>query len=74
MAVAAIIGVVSAAVADGIAGLGNYAAIAGVVALFSLAVAAPTAVLARIWPPLVTVAVLASGYGFDRPRARRFTQ
>jgi nucleotide-binding universal stress UspA family protein len=48
----------SAAVADGIAGLGNYAAIAGVVALFSLAVAAPTAVLARIWPPLVTVAVL----------------
>jgi nucleotide-binding universal stress UspA family protein len=58
VAVAVIIGVVSAAVADGIAGLGNYAAIAGTVALFSLAVAAPTAVLARIWPPLVTVAVL----------------
>jgi nucleotide-binding universal stress UspA family protein len=58
VAVAAVIGVVSAAVADGIAGLGNYAAIAGLVALFSLAVAAPTAVLARIWPPLVTVAVL----------------
>ena len=58
VAVAAVIGVVSAGVADGIAGLGNYAAIAGVVALFSLAVAAPTAVLARIWPPLVTVAVL----------------
>ena len=58
VAVAVVIGVVSAAVADGIAGLGNYAAIAGVVALFSLAVAAPTAVLARIWPPLVTVAVL----------------
>ena len=58
VAVAVIIGVVSAAVADGIAGLGNYAAIAGIVALFSLAVAAPTAVLARIWPPLVTVAVL----------------
>jgi nucleotide-binding universal stress UspA family protein len=52
------IGAVSAAVADGIAGLGNYAAIAGVVALFSLAVAAPTALLARIWPPLVAVAVL----------------
>jgi nucleotide-binding universal stress UspA family protein len=51
-------GLVSAAVADGIAGLGNYAAIAGVVALFSLAVAAPTALLARIWPPLVIVAVL----------------
>ena len=59
VAVAVVIGVVSAAVADGIAGLGNYAVIAGVVALFSLAVAAPTAVLARIWPPLVTVAVLA---------------
>jgi nucleotide-binding universal stress UspA family protein len=58
VAVAVVIGVVSAAVADGIAGLGNYAAIAGIVALFSLAVAAPTAVLARIWPPLVTVAVL----------------
>jgi nucleotide-binding universal stress UspA family protein len=58
VAVAVVIGVVSAAVADGIAGLGNYAVIAGIVALFSLAVAAPTAVLARIWPPLVTVAVL----------------
>jgi nucleotide-binding universal stress UspA family protein len=58
VAVAVVIGVVSAAVADGIAGLGNYAAIAGVVALFSLAVAAPTAVLARIWPPLAAVAVL----------------
>lgn len=57
-AVAVVIGVVSAAVADGIAGLGNYAAIAGIVTLFSLAVAAPTAVLARIWPPLVTVAVV----------------
>ena len=58
VAVAVVIGVVSAGVADGLAGLGNYAAIAAVVALFSLAVAAPTAVLARIWPPLVTVAVL----------------
>jgi nucleotide-binding universal stress UspA family protein len=59
VAVAVVIGVVSAAVADGISGLGNFAAIAGIVALFCLAVAAPTAVLARIWPPLVTVAVLA---------------
>ena len=58
VAVAVAIGLVSAAVADAIAGLGNYAAIAGTVALFSLAVAAPTAVLARIWPPLVSVAVL----------------
>lgn len=53
------IGAVAAAIADGIAGLGNYAAIAGIVALFSLAVAAPTALLARIWPPLVAAALLA---------------
>ncbi len=59
VAVAVVIGVVSAAIADGIAGLGNYAAIAGVVALFSLAVAAPTALLSRIRPPLVILAVLA---------------
>jgi nucleotide-binding universal stress UspA family protein len=58
VAVAVAIGLASAAVADGIAGLGHYPAIAGVVALFSLAVAAPTAVLARIKPPLVAVAVL----------------
>jgi Universal stress protein family len=59
VAVAIAMGLVSAAVADGIAGLGSYPAIAGVVALFCLAVAAPTALLARIWPPLVLVAVLA---------------
>lgn len=58
VAVAAAIGLVSAAVADAIAGLGHYPAIAGVVALFSLAVTAPTAVLARIKPPLVGLAVL----------------
>ena len=51
-------GLVAAAVADGIAGLGHYPAIAGIVALFSLAVAGPTAVLARIRPPLVALAVL----------------
>jgi nucleotide-binding universal stress UspA family protein len=51
-------GLVAAAIADGIAGLGHYPAIAGIVALFSLAVAAPTAVLARIRPPLVALAVL----------------
>jgi nucleotide-binding universal stress UspA family protein len=59
VAAAVVAGLVAAAIADGIAGLGHYAAIAGLVALFSLAVAAPTAVLARIWPPLVAVAVLA---------------
>ena len=58
VAAAVVSGVVAAAIADGIAGLGNYAAIAGIVALFSLAVAAPTAVLARIRPPLVALAVL----------------
>jgi nucleotide-binding universal stress UspA family protein len=58
VAVAVAIGLVSAAVADGIAGLGHYPAVAGVTALFSLAVVAPTAVLARIKPPLVALAVL----------------
>ena len=56
MAVAS--GLVAAAIADGIAGLGNYAALAGIIALFSLAVAGPTALLARIRPPLVALAVL----------------
>jgi nucleotide-binding universal stress UspA family protein len=59
IAVAVVIGLISAAIADGIAGLGNFGAIAGVTALFSLAVAAPTALLARIKPPLVILAVLA---------------
>ena len=48
-AAAIVSGAVAAAIADGIAGL---------VALFSLAVAAPTAALARIWPPLTALAVL----------------
>jgi nucleotide-binding universal stress UspA family protein len=59
VALAVVIGVVCAAIADAIASLGNYAAIAGIVALFSLAVAGVTAALARIWPPLTAVAVLA---------------
>ncbi|MBR7835589.1 universal stress protein [Actinospica durhamensis] len=53
------IGLATAGVADGVAGLGNYPALAGIVALFSLAVAAPTAALARIKPPLSVLAVLA---------------
>lgn len=52
------IGLVGAAIADGLAGLGNYPALAGVVALFSLAVAAPTAVLSRIKPPLAALSLL----------------
>jgi nucleotide-binding universal stress UspA family protein len=55
---AAVMGVIAAGLADGVAGLGNFPAIAGTVALFSLAVAAPTAVLGRIRPPLTAVAVL----------------
>jgi nucleotide-binding universal stress UspA family protein len=57
-AVAVAIGVIAAGIADGVAGLGNYAVIAGIVALFSLAISAPTAALGRIWPPLGAVAVL----------------
>jgi hypothetical protein len=59
VAAAVVIGAVAAAIADGVAGLGHYAAIAGIVALFSLAVASCTAALARIWPPLTALAVLA---------------
>jgi nucleotide-binding universal stress UspA family protein len=56
---AVVAGLAATAIADAIAGLGHYAAIAGIVALLSLAVAAPTALLARIRPPLVALAVLA---------------
>jgi Universal stress protein family len=59
VAAAVVSGVIAAAIADGIAGLGHYAAMAGIIALFSLAVAAPTALLARIRPPLVALALLA---------------
>ena len=56
--VAVAIGLVAAGIADGVSGLGHYAAIAGIVALFSLAVSAPVAALGRIWPPLVSLALL----------------
>jgi nucleotide-binding universal stress UspA family protein len=56
--VAIAIGAVAAGLADVVAGLGHYPAIAAVIALFSLAVAAPTAALGRAWPPLVGAAVL----------------
>jgi nucleotide-binding universal stress UspA family protein len=56
--VAIAVGAAAAGLADGIAGLGHYPAIAAVAALFSLAVAAPTAALGRVWPPLVAAAVL----------------
>jgi nucleotide-binding universal stress UspA family protein len=56
--VAVAVGAVAAGLADGIAGLGHYPAIAAIAALFSLAVAAPTAALGRLWPPLVAAALL----------------
>lgn len=59
VAVAVVLGAVAAGIADGLAGLGRYPAIAGIIALFALAVAAPTAALGRIWPPLVAAALLA---------------
>jgi hypothetical protein len=52
------IGLAAAGIADGISGLGNYLAIAGIVALFSLAISLPTAALGEIKPPLVVLAVL----------------
>jgi nucleotide-binding universal stress UspA family protein len=55
---AIVIGAVTAGIADGVAGLGNYPVIAGIIALFALAVAAPTAALVRIWPPLAALALL----------------
>ncbi len=58
VAAAVVIGLVTAGIADGISGLGNYAAVAGIIALFSAAVAVPTAALARTWPPLTAMAVL----------------
>jgi nucleotide-binding universal stress UspA family protein len=59
VAAAAVTGLAAAGIADGIAGLGHYPAIAGIVALFSLAVSAPAAALARTWPPLAALALLA---------------
>ena len=56
--VAVAIGLVAAGIADGVSGLGHYAAIAAIVALFSLAVSAPMAALGRIWPPLVSLVLL----------------
>ena len=52
------IGAIVAGIGDGVSGLGHYAVIAAITALFSLAVSAPTAVLCRLWPPLTSVAVL----------------
>jgi nucleotide-binding universal stress UspA family protein len=51
-------GLAVAGIAGGVAGYGNYLAVAGIVALFFLAVSAPTAFFARVSPALVPLAVL----------------
>ena len=58
-AVAAVaIGLSAAAVSAGITGFDDYLGVAGIVALFSLAVSAPTAALGRIKLPLIALAVI----------------
>ncbi|HEY1567512.1 MAG TPA: hypothetical protein VGF68_10860 [Solirubrobacteraceae bacterium] len=58
-AVAAVaIGLSAAAVASGITGFDDYLPVAGIVALFSLAISAPTAALGRIKLPLIALAVI----------------
>lgn len=52
------IGLAAAGIGDGISGLGNYWALAGIVALFSLAISAPTAALGQIKPQLAALAIL----------------
>ena len=53
------IGLSATAVAAGITGFGDYLSVAGIVALFSLAISAPTAALGRIRLPLIALAVIA---------------
>ncbi|MGH2894502.1 MAG: hypothetical protein ACRDPM_14745, partial [Solirubrobacteraceae bacterium] len=48
----------AAGVADAITGFGDYLPIAGIVALFSLAISAPTAALGRARLPLIGLAIL----------------
>jgi hypothetical protein len=58
-AVAAVaIGLSAAAIAAGVTGFGDYLSVAGIVALFSLAISAPTAALGRIKLPLIGLAVI----------------
>jgi hypothetical protein len=56
--VAGLVGLAAAGIADGVAGLGSFPAMAGITALFSLAISAPTAFLGRVKAPLAVVAVL----------------
>lgn len=58
-AVAAVaIGLSATAVAAGVTGFGDYLSVAGIVALFSLAISAPTAALGRVKLPLIALAVI----------------
>jgi hypothetical protein len=57
LAAAVAIGLTIAAIADDVTGLGSYLPVAGIVALFSLAVSLPTAALGQIKTPLVAVAI-----------------
>lgn len=59
VAVAGIAGIAAAGIGDGISNLGHYWALAGIVALFSLAISAPTAALGQIRPHLAALCVLA---------------
>ena len=59
VAVAGAAGLAAAGIADAISGVGHYWAIAGVVALFSLAISAPAAALGQIKPHLAALCVLA---------------
>ena len=59
VAVAGSVGLVAAAIGDGISDLGHYWALAGIVALFSLAISASAAALGQIRPHLVSLCVLA---------------
>jgi nucleotide-binding universal stress UspA family protein len=52
------IGVVAAAIVNAMTGFGHYPVIAGIVTLFTLAIALPTAALGRVRPPLIALAVL----------------
>jgi hypothetical protein len=56
--VAVATGAVVAGIADAVTGFGDYLAMAGIVALFSVAISAPTAALGRIKPPLLALAIL----------------
>src|SRR6185312_15521875 len=53
------IGLSAAAIASGITGFDDYLPVAEIVALFSLAISAPTAALGRIKLPLIALAVIA---------------